>query len=361
MPSENDKLRALMLEYFETMEEKKRLIDAKYPNDVPNEVCNHALIYGMSVENSFSPKVGEFNHLFSTKYEDIYVWTYKKNTNSALVSVVNPIVKTVPFWKTAGRLIQLAFLYVEAFETPMKPVDYKWMYYFDFDNTDIDTVVFYGLTEIESHCLSNGRIHKATDIADLADIIELLIRDDCAFNAVSLVKSAFDIHWCCLTCETSSHPYHDHLSEEPQLWNQADVLQSMEISIVQSCRAVESIIGEPPNKSKKNALLRHKEKWMEATGINPDDCYEKAQKSYLDYYYDLFFDLRNPSAHSYGNIHYDLQRKKAVEAQCFAAIVLREYINKKLLDIDVAKEKLHFNQDFLSKVSEDWSTKMTKE
>lgn len=361
MDFDTDKLRTAIKEYLEKCEQEQRYIEAKYPSDVPNDVCNHAFIYGISIENSFCPKVGDYNHLFSTQFEDVYIWTYKKDTNSALVSVVNPSIKATPFWKTVGRLIQLSFAFVEAFESSYDPVDYKWMYYFDQNNADIDTTMFYGLSELESHCLSQGRILKATDIAKLADIIELLVRDDRAYNAVSLVKSAFDSHWCCLICETSSPPYHDHLSEEPQLWNQADVLQSMEISIVQSCRAVECIIGEPPNRNNKNGVERHKRKWKETIGIDPDNYYEKAQKSYLDFYYNLFFELRNPSAHSYGNIHYDLQRKKAIEAQCFAAIVLREYIKNNLIDNDAAKEKLKFNQDFLSKVSEDMSTSITKD
>ena len=44
--------------------------------------------------------------------------------------------------------------------------------------------------------------------------------------------------------------------------------------------------------------------------------------------YKLFFDLRNPSAHSYGNIHYELERNRTVQAQCFAAIIIREYFCK---------------------------------
>ena len=332
--------------------EQQQHIDAEYPRDIPNETCNHAFIYGMSVVNNFCPKVGEYNLLFSTPSEDVYVWTYKKNTESALVSVVDPSIKEAPFWKTAGRLIQLSSLFVEAFDLSYEPVEYKWMYHFDSNNTEIDKINFYGLSWLERQCLSKGRVYKATDIAKLANVIELLIRDDRAYNAVSLVKSAFDSHWCCLICETSSHPYHDHLSEEPPLWNQAEVLQNMEIAIVQSCRAIECLIGEPPNRNNKNGLLRHKQKWKETIGIDPDNCYEKAQESYLEFYYDLFFELRNPSAHSYGNIHFDLQRKKAVEAQCFAAIVLREYMVKSLLDNEVAKEKLHFNKDLLSRASE---------
>ena len=50
----------------------------------------------------------------------------------------------------------------------------------------------------------------------------------------------------------------------------------------------------------KNAYKHH---WLKTIGVNPDDIFGKVQMSYLDYYYKLFFDLRNPSAHSYGNVH----------------------------------------------------------
>lgn len=356
-----DKLYSAINVFLQEREEKLRQLAEKYPDDIPNEACNHAFICGISIENSFHPKVGDFNYLFSIGYEDLYVWTYKKDTNSALVSVVNPSVKEEPFWKTSGRIVQLAFSFVEAFESIEDPTEYRWMYYFNPEVSTIDEVVFYNLTEFERISLSNGRIYKATDIARLASIIDLLERDDHAYNALSLVHSAFNLHWCCLTCELSSHPYHDHLATEPKLWNQADGLQNIEMSIVQSCRAVESILGEPPNRKKASSVIRHKDKWKAEIGIDPDEPFEKAGKSYLDFYYELFFNLRNPSAHSYGNIHYDLQRKMAVAAQCFAAIVLREYIYKHELPNEAALEKLRFNHEFLSKVQDDMSTPLTAE
>ena len=68
----------------------------------------------------------------------------------------------------------------------------------------------------------------------------------------------------------------------------------------------------------------------------------------------------NPSAHSYGNIHYDLARKRAVEAQCFAAIIVREYIRKNMLDEEQAIDSLNFNRELLARVSEKMSTPITK-
>ena len=82
------------------------------------------------------------------------------------------------------------------------------------------------------------------------------------------------------------------------------------MAIIQSCRSVESILGEPPKKKNKSSIIRHKEKWNKEIELDPDDIFEKTGESYLDFYYKLFFELRNPSAHSYGNIHYDLQRKR---------------------------------------------------
>ena len=131
-------------------------------------------------------------------------------------------------------------------------------------------------------------------------------------------------------------------------------------AIVQACRSVEGILGEPPNSKKQTAVFKHKEKWIELTGINPDSIFEKAGISYLDFYYELFFDMRNPSAHSYGNIHYELEKSKTVQAQCFAAIVVRDYFNKHVLNLDEAQKKLRFNLDLLNRVNEDMSTKLTK-
>ena len=152
----------------------------------------------------------------------------------------------------------------------------------------------------------------------------------------------------------------ENAAEEPEIWEHASIIPNMETAIVQACRSVEGILGEPPNSKKQTAVFKHKEKWIELTGINPDSIFEKAGISYLDFYYELFFDMRNPSAHSYGNIHYELEKTKTVQAQCFAAIVVRDYFNKHVLNLDEAQKKLRFNLDLLNRVNEDMSTKLTK-
>lgn len=323
---------------------------------IPRENCEYAIIAGVLIANNCAYRAGCFTSLFKLGYESIYVWAPQKLDYSYLVAKVDHQVKETPFWKTAGRLIQLADSFRGAFEYLPEPVDYKWMYSFRPEHSTIEDISFYNCPTMERLSVQSGKQYGIKDLFELSSIIELLARDDKAYNALSLLKEAFELHWFCLICETSDNPYHDHLAKEPALWNQGDVLPKLETAIVQSCRAVECILGEPPSRNNKVGILRHKAKWESILGINPDDNFRKANKSYLDFYFELFSELRNPSAHSYGNIHYDLQREKAVEAQCFTAEIVSLYINKHTIDKDNAREKLNFNQSLLLHASKDPST-----
>ena len=359
----DQKLFEALQAFYEAEVERQQRIAEKYPEDVPNEASKHAIIRGYCVENSFGPYVGEYNYLCKIGYEDLYIWTYAKDTNSVLVSEVNPTVKQQLFWKTASYLIWISRCFCRSFEgaTAENLPDYKWMYYFDHSSSKIEDTVFLGLSDLESKFISTGVHIKATEIAALAPILELLIRDDKVYTALSLLFTAFCTHPCCLICEMSKHPWHDHLSEEPKIWNQAELLPSLEIAVVQSCRAVEAIIGEPPNQNNPGKVYAHKQHWQRTVGIDPDTVFEKANMTYLEFYYNLFHDLRNPSAHSYGNIHYDLARKRAVEAQCFAADIVNRYIDLNAKDKETVLDLLQFNRELLDRVSEDMSTCITKE
>ena len=151
----------------------------------------------------------------------------------------------------------------------------------------------------------------------------------------------------------------EHPSHEPELWEQADFITNMESAIVQACRCVESILGEPPNQNKLNRVITQKSRWNELTGIDPDSIYQRTEKTYFDFYIDLFDKLRNPSAHSYGNIHFNLERKRTIDAQCFAALILRGYFDKHEKSNEEALEELHFNRELLNRVEEEMSTKLT--
>ena len=360
MEGEKKDLNSVVSSFSQSGKKELKRIEETHTDDIPNDVCRYAYISRILIENSFHPRVGDFNYFFSTSFEDLFIWTYETNTYSALISNVNPQVKKLPFWKTAGRLIQLAFAFVKAFELLDAPVEYRWIYYFNPKKSKINEMVFYNLSWFDEISLPSGRVHKATEIAQLASIIEFLDKDVRAYNAISFIYSAFELHNICLNCELSLHPLHDHLSKEPEQWNKAEALQNLELSVIQSCKAVESILGMPPNRKNKTSVMLHREKWKSELGLNPDERFTKAGKSYLEFYYELFFNLRNPSAHSLGSINYSLKRKMAVEAQCFAAIILREYIIKNSRSNEDAIENLKFNKELLSNVQNDLVTNQTK-
>ena len=355
-----DEFRNDIKDWVDDQIEKQAELEKKYPPNPPNDVCKNAYLKGLLIENSFNPKMGEMNELFETEYEKLFVWTHDKDENSSIIIDVDLTVKDIPFWKNAGSVIWMAMQYADAFEgISLDWYEYRWIYYFNPDKS-LSEQVFNNLGQFDGIYLKSGRIIRATDIGKLAPEIELMLRDDKAYTALMMLCNSFIQHYICLICELSSHPYHDHLSEEPEIWEHATIIPNMEAAIVQACRSVEGILGEPPNSKKQTAVFKHKEKWIDTTGIDPDSIFEKANMSYFDFYYKLFFDLRNPSAHSYGNIHYELEKSKTVQAQCFAAIIVRNYFHKHILDLNEAQEKLNFNSALLARVSDDMSTQLTR-
>jgi hypothetical protein len=358
----SDDLHYLLSDWIENERIKREKLIEKYPPDVPNSKCLHAYIKGINIENSFKPLVGDFSPLFETDNEKIFVWTYEINNYSALISKVEPEIKIKSFWKTMGSLINLSQAYSESFEGIDfdRRLEYYWIYYFS-EQSPLSDLVFYNLDGMDYLSIHNGRIIKVTDLSRLAPVIELLNRDDRCYTAISLLFSSFQIHYCCLICELGLSPIRKHESHEPEIWEQADFITKMESAIVQACRCAESILGEPPNTTKQNRIIAHKQRWTELVGIDPDSIYERTKNSYWNFYIELFDVLRNPSAHSYGNIHFDLERKRAIDSQCFAALILRGYIDKQMKSDEEALDALHFNRDLLRLVDDEMSTKMTRQ
>jgi len=356
-----DELRVLLEQYYEQAKKEQQMLAEKYPPNPPNDVCYHALMSGILIENSFGPMVHDYIPFFSTEYEKVFIWTHSKDAYSALISEVKTEVKNTRFWKNVGTILYLAMSYFDAFEgtDEERIINYNWIYYFD-PNLSFDDMVLYNINTMDQKFLMSGVIKKATEIENMSQIIELLLRDDVCFTALSQMVSSFQSHYCCLICELGLSPVMKHKSHEPSIWEHGYFIPKMETGIVQACKCVESILGEPPNRYKQSRLIEHKKKWKDLLGIDADDIYKKSGMSYLDFYYHLFDGLRNPSAHSYGNIHFDLERKKTIEAQCFAALILRGYINKHIKSYEEASDILNFNKGLLEKVSENMSTKLTK-
>lgn len=134
----------------------------------------------------------------------------------------------------------------------------------------------------------------------------------------------------------------------------------MESAIVQACRCAEAILGEPPNTSNKSRVITHKKKWGDAVGLDPDEIFDRTKTSYWEFYLKLFKDLRNPSAHSYGNIHFELERKHTIDSQCFAALIIRGYVEQNKKSIDKSLRILKFNEKLLNQVGLNISTSLTK-
>ena len=212
-----DEFRKVIKDWVDYQIEKQAELEKKYPPNPPNDVCKNAYLKGLLIENSFNPKVGEMNVLFETEYEKLFVWTHDKDENSAIVINVDLKVKDIPFWKNAGSVIWMAMQYADAFEGISSDwYEYRWIYYFDSDK-NLSEQVFNNLAQFDEIYLKSGRIIKATDIGNLAPEIELMLRDDKAYTALMMLCNSFSQHYICLICELSSHPYHDHLSEEPEI------------------------------------------------------------------------------------------------------------------------------------------------
>lgn len=351
--------------YQKELEQKRKELEERYPLDVPNKATNKAVVTGIFIENSFNPSVGDFEPFFKLKNENIYIWTQAKDENSVLLVEVAEDVKKEKWWITVARLIDLARSLYTSFEHRVgdyKESTYKWIYEFD-SKTSIEGSTFYGMHIggpgfLDLMAFKFGTVLKATDIAEMADVIELLSRDEKAYTATSALQSSFELHPCCLICETGPVAYHDHLAQEPEIWDRVSAIPNMEVAIVQACRTVEALIGQPPSATP-TKTYSYKEKWKRVLGFDPDSLFEKGTVSYLDFWYDLFYKYRNSSAHSYGDIHYDLLRKNTVESQCFAADILYNYIKKNAIDKMLVLEALSFNQNLLGRVSDSFSTKLT--
>jgi hypothetical protein len=343
--------------YIESAVEKNKALAEKYPSEIPNEVCNHAIISGVKVENSPGFKIGDYTPLFETDYEKVFIWTHTKDQYSSVISEVSLNINELNYWKNIGEVLRLAAARAHLFEH-ITETNYNWIYYFE-PNNSIEESDFLFSDHI-SEGTFNGSVYKFSFFYEIIAFVELLLRDDKFYTALSLFLNSFETHWFCLHCELSKPEFRRHLSHEPYKWEEAQMIPKMESALVQSCRAVEAILGKPGNKYIKNKVKRAKQRWKSAVDIDPDDIYFKTETSYYDYYYQMF-ELRNDSAHSFGNLPFYLSRKLTIEAQSFAFLIIDSYAKKHLKEIEEAAKILHFNGEAFKRDNPDCSTKLTKE
>jgi hypothetical protein len=355
--NENTELDRFLTEKIKLMILEQERIKLLYPKDIPNEVCNHAIISGIKVENSPGFKVNEYTPLLTIGDESIFVWTHTKNAYSSIVSEVRPKVKNLGYWKNAGHLFKLSLAYYYLFES-INEMKYHWIYYFEKTNP------FEGSDFLnKDHLLEgtlNGSVMKVSFFNEISFFIELLIRDDKFFTAFSIFLNSIETHWFCFHCELSKIEHKMHPSHEPEKWEEAEIVPKMDSAIVQSCRAVEAILGKPGNRDNQMKIARVKERWRSIVDLDPDDIFWKTGSTYFDYYY-ILFELRNNSAHSFGELPFKVSKELTIEAQCFSFLILEGYISLHRIDQEEAKDRLKLNMELISREVLDFSTKKTYE
>lgn len=318
----------------------------RYPADVPNDVCRHAIVSGLLIENSPGFKRGDLIPLMRLPLETIYVWTGRTHAPSSIVSEVALSVKTEGLWRNAGHLFKMAQAYASFFEVFCPSYDYHWIYRFD-PTLPLDRCEFLSASENLPDDRFVGNIEPVTFFRDMAPVIDLLVSDEKFYTAASQFLQSVEFHWCCFACELQQDGHRMHPSEEPRYWEQASVLARMDSAIVQACRSAEGILGHP-GKDRGRVCNR----WERALGTDPTQPFFKTGDTLIDFYYSLF-NLRNGSAHSYGAVEFQTSRRQTIEAQCFALLVLDAYAAKHSRSIEEACEALGVNKQLMDRVEPD--------
>lgn len=312
------------------------------PEDAPNEVLRHAIIEGIQIRNDFILSKGDFNELFTIGHEKFYCWTHETDEYSNIVVEVNPQVKAKELWKTSISILEIAFTMACGLESN-EQFAYDWVYRFD-HNECIDNLHY---LKDRHYVLDWRRIRRIHEFSDIAVYIEILKRDDKFFIACQNIIAAKQNHEFCQICALTPEHLRKHIDHEPEIWERINLLPKMEAAIVQATRSVEAILGKPGKRDTPAKLSRTKERWADNILINPDEEYKLTGKSYMDYYYDLF-ELRNNSAHSYGELSFHMQRQQTIEAQSFAWIIIADYYKKKSILEEDALKALNFNTKLIN-------------
>lgn len=315
-----------------------QILEKAYPEDIPNKQCNTAVFSGVLYQSEEPLENGYFDRLLSTNYEEVYIWK-AEHSYAYLVSKVNSKVKDLDIWKTCGLMISISFVWSKGFEHSTDNIGYNWVYRFD-KNQEKSELDFYENDSIFE--IDNGVCISNRDLVNMIRLIALLEKDDALFNSIINFHSSMQLCYTCLICELSDRAYKMHPSHEPRLWEKMPLYNNFETAIVLACKSVENILGKPPRKDNPGSVEKFKCKWLKQLEINPDDQFEKGECSYFDFYYRLF-SLRNDSAHANYKEAFDLERRNTIESQCFAAILLFDYINKNLPSFEDSSALLKLN------------------
>jgi hypothetical protein len=227
--------------------------------------------------------------------------------------------------------------------------DYGWIYNFD-PTLPVDECTFLNPDSFDRF---TGSVKKVRQLAGLAPLVELLLRDERFFVATQNLFGSFDNHWFCVICALAPMTHRTHPNDEQSIWQFANSIPKMETAIVQATRSVEAMIGKP-GKNRSRAL----ERWASVIPLDPNTDSGFKPISLIDYYYELF-GVRADAAHSLGNLSIGMSRQLTIEAQCFAYKLHRSYYDRHCHCADDALTELKFNRSVIEAEPQDWSTKIT--
>lgn len=198
-----------------------------------------------------------------------------------------------------------------------------------------------------------GSVKNVRQLADLAPLVELLLRDERFFVATQNLFGSFDNHWFCVICALTPMTHRTHPNDEQSIWQFASSIPKMETAIVQATHSVEAILRKPGN-NRNRTLAR----WESAIPLDPHADSGFKPLSLIEYYYELF-GVRGDAAHSLGRLSIGMSCQLTIQAQCFACKIHRAYYEKNSLSTDDAIAALKFNRTLIEAEPQDWSTKIT--
>lgn len=339
----------LVEKYFKALDTKKKLYQKLNPTDAPNDVLKHAIVDGIKLPADEVLAKGEYFPLLKIGEEQFYIWVYKEDTEAFLIVEVNPKVKDSKVWKTAVSILEIAFTMMHELEVSFD-LEYNWIYRFNFNQSPENFHFLFN----QDYFFKPSSIKRVPDFQKILPLIELLSSDNKFYVACQNIIQAKANHEFCQICALTPEHVQMHKHHEPELWEQTSWIPKMETAIVQATRTVESLIGKPGKK-----LDRTRQRWYKSLNLDPDSQFKIAEKSYIDFYYDLF-QIRGVAAHSLGKLSFDISRSMTIQAQSFAWVILVNYYKKLSKSEQVCISELQLNLKLIDKFPKNISTMCTK-
>lgn len=318
--------------------ENAKAIATLYPDDIPNDMCNTAVLSGIFYQNFEIDENTRFEQILSTQNEEVYIWKLDSNYFH-FVSKVDSKVKELNIWDTFGFLLSLSFAWKSSFEHATDDIEYNWVYRFD-SSQSLSELDFFDRDCVFQ--INNGVIVTKQDMQRMLMLVSLLLTNKKCLNSIISFNSSMQLSYCCLICELTLSGPKMHLSHEPKVWEKLSLKNNFETATLLAYKSVEHILGHPPDSKDKLKIIKFKSRWLSKISIEPDTIYEKTSKTYLEYYFYLL-DIRNSSAHADLKNSFELERKMTIEAQCFAANILMSYINANLPSFEDVTKELKIN------------------